>query len=104
MPDFSKYQGFERIWLEDNLNFNHKPKKELPDDDYIDYHQWEEKNHKLLYEKHMPTWNISRGEHDGKIIFHGGCLRCNSQQLSGIQRCKRCLYFKFDQSKPDISI
>lgn len=37
-------------------------------------------------------------------IFHGGCLRCSSQALHGVDRCKGCLYFRFDQSKPNLSI
>lgn len=37
-------------------------------------------------------------------LFHGGCIRCKSQDIHGISRCKGCLYFKFNHSLPDLSI
>ena len=39
-----------------------------------------------------------------KPIFHGGCLRCKSQEKHGIRRCLGCQYFEADWDKPDLSI
>jgi hypothetical protein len=39
-----------------------------------------------------------------KKTFHGGCLRCNSQELFGVSRCKGCQFFKADWKLPDLSI
>jgi len=37
-------------------------------------------------------------------VFHGGCVRCSSQAIHGIERCKGCQYHQPDWSKPDLGI
>lgn len=57
---------------------------ELTDDEYIDHYRT----------KSVDDCPI--------IIFHGGCLTCISQIYDGIDRCKKCQYFRCDWNKPDL--
>jgi hypothetical protein len=36
--------------------------------------------------------------------YHGGCLRCYSQDINGLEVCRGCQYYDTDWSKPDLSI
>jgi hypothetical protein len=40
---------------------------------------------------------------EAKIIFHGGCLGCLTQNKKGIDFCRKCKYFDADWSLPDLS-
>lgn len=35
-----------------------------------------------------------------QVIFHGGCLGCNSQEAFGLQRCDGCCYRHADWNLP----
>jgi|WetSurMetagenome_2_1015567.scaffolds.fasta_scaffold194749_2 hypothetical protein len=94
---------FEQIWLGENKYKDYLCSKRLSDDDYIRYHQWENEHSKEMYEKHLPNHIVFSGRTGDKLVFHGGCLRCNSQEVYGINRCKGCSYFKFNHSLPDLS-
>lgn len=97
-----KIEKFEAIWVSDQDRFSDL-EKTLNDEDYIDYHIWVDANFDALYKKYFPNKRVLRGVNPN-IIFHGGCLGCLSQRKHGIDRCKGCLYFKFDQSKKDLHI
>lgn len=75
----------------------------LEDDEYIRYKQWENTNNIGMYKKHLPDTILVCGTPDN-IVFHGGCLGCRSQQIHGIERCKRCQYFKAEWSKENLFI
>jgi hypothetical protein len=70
---------------EDNGNYN--PRRTLSDDEYLKY---------ITYRKGRKP--------SGKLVFHGGCLGCDSQEVYGINRCDDCLYFRFNQRKEDLSV
>ena len=93
---------FERIFLLENKDGHYGAEKQLDDDDYIDYHIWEDANAQEMYTKHMPKTMLCRGNNPN-IIFHGGCLGCLSQRIHGIDRCRGCMYFKFTD-KPNLFI
>lgn len=38
-----------------------------------------------------------------KVIFHGGCLDCNSQEIYGKHRCTGCQYFEANWQLPNLS-
>jgi len=57
----------------------------------------------ILMKKHYPNIKVGRGVSD-RIVFHGGCLECNSQNIHGVDRCKGCTYFKFDHDLPNLKI
>lgn len=94
--------NFEQVWLNENKYKNYLASKSLSDDDYIKYHQWEKENWEEMRAKHTPNACVIRGSND-HVIFHGGCLSCQSQQLHGIDRCKGCQYFKANWNLPDLS-
>lgn len=75
----------------------------LEDDEYIRYKQWENTNNIGMYKKHLPDTILVCGTPDN-IVFHGGCLRCRSQQIHGIERCKGCRYFKAEWDKENLFI
>lgn len=39
----------------------------------------------------------------GKIIFHGGCVTCQSQEIFGKARCVGCQYFEADWRLPNLN-
>lgn len=39
-----------------------------------------------------------------KVVFHGGCLGCKSQEKHGIRKCLGCQYMEADWNKSDLSI
>jgi len=41
--------------------------------------------------------------HRPKVLFHGGCHGCNSQEINGITRCESCRYFACDWALPDLN-
>lgn len=93
---------FERVWIAETVDNVYGAAKELSDDDYIKYHEWEIVNSERMYVKYLPKHIVFRGIQPN-IIFHGGCIGCTMQQLHGINVCKGCSYFKFDQGLPDLS-
>lgn len=94
---------FEVIWLEKNKNVKDVV-RDLGNDDYINYHIWQDINCEEMYKKHLPHVTLVRGKNPN-IIFHGGCLGCKSQRIHGIDRCRGCMYFKFDfRNKPNLFI
>lgn len=38
-----------------------------------------------------------------QVIFHGGCLGCDSQHLYGKKRCVGCQYFECNWDLPNLS-
>lgn len=38
-----------------------------------------------------------------KVIFHGGCVNCNSQEMYGKKRCVGCKYFECNWDLPNLS-
>lgn len=94
---------FEQIWVKENKDEKYGEGKLLSDDQYIDYHIWEDMNSSRMYKKHLPNYLILIGKNPN-IIFHGGCLGCLSQRKHGIERCKGCYYFKFNANNPNLCI
>jgi hypothetical protein len=85
---------FENIWVLKNVqNHYFGGLYELDDNDFIDYHIWQDLNFSDLAKKHLKNVKITRGVNPN-IIFHGGCLGCKSQRIYGIDRCKGCFYFR----------
>lgn len=39
-----------------------------------------------------------------KVIYHGGCHSCDSQEAYGLERCNGCQYRDADWSKPDLQV
>ena len=39
-----------------------------------------------------------------KVIFHGGCVPCSSQEEQGVDRCVGCQFFDANWNLPDLSI
>lgn len=64
---------------------------------------WVDHNEEDLYAKYAPEIILFKG-YASNIVFHGSCLGCASQEIHGIDRCKNCTFFKFDPSKPNLSI
>jgi len=100
---FINADKFEGIWVAENVNGNYGASKSLRDNDYIDYHIWEDQNSSEIYKKHLPNTMVIRGNNPN-IIFHGGCLGCISQRNNGIDRCKGCQYFKGNWRKPNLYV
>ena len=100
---FIKVDKFEEIWVAENVNGKYGVRNSLRDNDYIDYHIWEDQNSSEMYKKHLPNTRVFRGSNPN-IIFHGGCLGCISQRNHGIDRCKGCQYFKGYRDKPKLYI
>lgn len=46
----------------------------------------------------------SKIEKEDKVIFHGGCINCVSQERFGLERCYGCQFQKPDWNLPDKSI
>jgi hypothetical protein len=95
--------NFEAIWVAENCKRDYGVAKRLSDNEYIKYHIWERDNWKAMHAKHLPDHKVMRGVNPN-IIFHGGCLSCVSQEKHGVDRCKGCLYFKFEHHKPKLKI
>lgn len=102
-PKIFDQEKFESLWIEINVKRNLSKDNELSDDEYIDYHIWEDINWKNMYDKHLPKAKVLRGEHP-IITFHGGCHGCLSQRTSGIDRCKGCMYFRANWNMPSLFI
>lgn len=98
-----KKAKFERIWVGERVNNVYSATDSLSDDDYIEYKIWENRNSLGMYKKYLPNCTVIRGNNPN-IIFHGGCLGCLSQRIHGIDRCKGCLYFRFNTNKPELYI
>ena len=94
---------FEAIWVSRNVNSDYSAGKSISDDDYISFKIWCNANEMRMYKKHLPNTNVFIGNNPN-IIFHGGCLGCLSQRKHGIDRCKGCCYFKFNNNKPNLFI
>ena len=99
---FDKHKRFERVWVDNHIN-NLSRESSLTDNDYIDYHIWEDKNCSQMYEKYLPNSLVIRGVNPN-LIFHGSCLGCISQRNHGVNRCKGCQYFRGNWSNPDLHI
>ena len=91
------------VWYECNVKDNYNAERQLSNEDYINYHIWEDINCERMYKLHKPNTMVMRGV-NSMIVFHGGCLSCKSQQWHGIDRCIGCQYFKADWNKPDLNI
>ena len=100
---FIKADKFEEIWVAENVNSMYGASDSLRDNDYIDYRIWEHENSSKMYKKHLPNITVMRGNNPN-IIFHGGCLGCNSQRNHGIGRCKGCQYFRANWNNPNLHI
>lgn len=100
---FIKANDFELIWVAETVDGKYGKSHCLDDDDYIDYHLWEDINCENLYKKHLPKTILYRGKNPN-IIFHGGCLGCLSQRKFGFERCKGCQYFKCNWGYPNLHI
>lgn len=96
-------EGFEEIWIEENVNRNYLIRRNLKDDDYIRYHIWENQNNVEMVKKHLPDSILIKGR-TSYIVFHGGCLGCTSQRIHGISKCKGCKYFKGNSSLPNLYV
>ena len=101
--DFIKAGKFEKIWIAYHKNNNYHALHHLNDDEYLDYNLWDDMNTEAMYKKHCPNTIVFRGKNPN-IIFHGGCIGCLSQRLHGFERCKRCMYFRFDSNKTNLHI
>jgi hypothetical protein len=100
---FIKADKFEQVWFAKNVNSKYGASNSLRDNDYINYHIWEDQNSAKMYKKNLPKAMVNRGSNPN-IIFHGGCIGCISQRNHGIDRCKGCQYFKGNWSKPNLNI
>lgn len=100
---FIKADRFEQIWVSENVHHRYGASDSLKDNDYINYHIWEDQNSNEMCKKHLPNTMVFRGNNPN-IIFHGGCLGCISQRNHGIDRCKGCQYFRFNHGKPNLHI
>jgi hypothetical protein len=58
---------------------------------------------RLIREKELKREQALRGELTTHTIWHGGCIRCTSQEENGMDFCFHCQYFDADWSKPDLS-
>jgi hypothetical protein len=100
---FIKEDEFERLWIDENVDWNYGGANYLTDEEYIDYYIWSDQNSNIMFKKHSPDTMVISGNNPN-IIFHGGCLGCISQRNHGIERCKGCKYFRANWSKYDLSI
>lgn len=101
--EFTKADEFEKIWIDKNTNNNYHATDILNDDEYLDYKLWDDMNAEAMHKKHRKNTFLYCGKNPN-IIFHGGCLGCLSQRLHGLERCKGCMYFRFNSSKPNLQI
>lgn len=100
---FRKHDKFEAIWVAEKVDRDYNADRTLNNNDYIDYHLWEDQNWEAMYKKHLPNTKVYRGVNPN-IIFHGGCLGCLSQRKNGINRCKGCKYFRGNRNNPSLHI
>lgn len=100
---FRKHDEFEDIWVADHVYRDYDATRKLNNNDYIDYHLWEDQNCEAMYKKYLPKTKVYRGVNPN-IIFHGGCLGCLSQRKNGINRCKGCMFFRAAWDKPSLYI
>lgn len=101
--EFIMATEFEKIWIDKNKNDNYNAADSLNDDEYLDYKLWDDMNTEAMYKKHLPNTLLFRGKNPN-IIFHGGCLGCMSQRLHGLERCKGCMYFRFNGCNTNLYI
>jgi len=97
---------FMYVWNKENVerDYQRSPKNILNDNEYILYSYWRQLNDEWLYDFHnMTVCSGSMGRRD-KLIFHGGCLGCSSQETNSIDRCKGCQYFRADWNKKDLKL
>ena len=99
-PSSSTPVDYEALWVKKNVDEDYSALKNLTDNQYIEYYKFDEENYESLMAKYKPNTRYIRGKNPN-IIFHGGCLGCASQRLRGINRCKGCVFFRFDCSKKD---
>ena len=72
---------------------------------YFKDNDWPESFVKSTIEnKELVSKAFDNPESKEKLIFHGGCLGCNSPKTRGIGRCRGCQYFIADWNLPDLSI
>lgn len=92
----------EAIWLSLE-SFNMKERSydiydKFTDEEYIIYHIWKSQNEHWLRDKHhfkKKSFDTAPKYLDSKkIIFHGGCQRCISIEIFGIERCMECKFFR----------
>ena len=97
---------FMYVWIKENVerDYERRPKSILNDNEYILYSCWRQVNDEWLYRHYtMRVVSGSMGRSD-KLIFHGGCIGCISQEINNIDRCKGCQYFRANWNKKDLCL
>lgn len=97
---------FKSIWIDKNVADNFRAHESLSDKEYVYYKVWCQMNDEHMYKTHLPNATVVSGSVNriDKIIFHGGCLNCVSQEITGVGRCLGCQYFRADWNKPDLNV
>lgn len=98
--------GFLNIWIRENVGDDYRADDVLNDNQYIAYRIWRQLNDTWLYKHYLPNTRVFSGSAGvkTKMVFHGGCLSCDSQAIKKLSRCKGCQYFRADWSKPDLKL
>lgn len=79
-----------------------KVKKSFSDrDKFFDDDSFNTNDKEILKNIEFAFDNPKSKEH---LIFHGGCITCNSPKEKGLGRCRGCQYFTADWNLPDLII
>jgi hypothetical protein len=91
---------FEEVWVGENVTGHSSSRySSLTDDEYILYVAWVELNGARMQDKHAPDTVYYRGQPDTeKLVFHGACHDCITQQVYDLETCKGCRYFRNNMS------
>lgn len=98
-------EKFLQLWKDREVHDNLDALGVLNDNDYIMYKMWEQIHQHDLFKEFLPNTTLFSGSagRTDQLIFHGGCQSCNSQDIHGVNRCKGCLYFRWNWNKADLS-
>lgn len=94
----SKSDKFAQILIlknSENIGDAYDLVSSFSDNEYIEFCEYEKQEKEAMY---------GRGSSGGHIVFHGGCLRCKSQYIHGVDRCRGCCYFRAEWNKSDLSL
>ncbi len=104
MENIEQINLFNKIRIDYYINYNFNIIHTLSIEEYVLFRNWmqqltiTELQSKEYVLKPIPLYTK-------KIIFHGGCIGCNSQHIYGVDRCFKCIFFEYNNSyKEDLTV
>jgi hypothetical protein len=97
MENIEQINLFNKIRIDYYINDNFNSIHLLSREEYILFHNWRQQ---LTVTELLSKEYILKPIplHSKKLIFHGECIDCNSQDIYGVDRCLKCIFFGYNNS------